>query len=273
MIRIGIHLSSSGGMLSIAARAKELRCKAIQIFTSNQRQWAGRKLDPVEEGAAASLGIPVFSHASYLINLASSRPDVVRLSEMAIRQELERSGFLGIHWIVLHPGSHLGRGVRAGLSSAAKRLRSALMDCPGEVGVLLENSAGQGTGICSRLEDLAGMLDLVGLPRRTGVCFDTAHAFAAGYDLSSVPAMEHAAGLLDRAVGLERVLALHLNDSRSDLGSKSDRHEEVGCGLIGVGPLAALCRLPRLQHAVGIVETPGTDRDRLRDARRIRRRA
>ena len=273
-MRLGIHISTSGDSYGTPRRAAELGWEAAQLFTSNQRRWKGRELE--ERGVRRFRrlsSIPLISHASYLINLASVRMDVRSKSRRALREELERSAALGIPWVVLHPGAHGGRGERHGLRLVAEGIAGALDGLRDSVGLLLENSAGQGTSLGRDFEQLAVLLDMIGMPGSTGACLDTAHAFAAGYDLSSGAKARASVTAILRTLGRHRLVTLHLNDSASAMASGSDRHASPGSGMIGVGPLAAICAMSELEDAIGIVETPGSDEDRVADAARLRERA
>jgi deoxyribonuclease-4 len=262
----GIHVSAAGGAVRALERAGVLSLSATQIFTSSQTQWKGRLIDPSEAREFRSLrSIPVVSHASYLINLASDRPDVAAKSVAALGEELERMELLGIRDLVMHPGSHMGRGTGEGIGLIAAGVAEALENVPGCTRILLENTAGMGTSVGCRFEQLARILDLVGDRERIGVCLDTAHAFAAGYDLRTPGAVDEVLAGLDAAVGLDRVGACHINDSRTPLASRVDRHAHAGEGMIGLEGLRHLVRHGALAFVPAIVETPGADEDRKRD--------
>jgi deoxyribonuclease-4 len=256
-VRIGAHESTAGGLHSAFARAEADGCEALQIFTGYNTRWAERPLDDVEASlflseAARANGAPLLSHCCYLINLASPERRLWRRSVDALCAELERCETLGIAGAVLHPGSHMGSGERAGLARAAAALGEVHRRTPGyRARVLLENTAGQGNTLGRRFEQLGWLLDRTPGGERLGVCVDTCHAFAAGYDLSAATLAE-----LDRHVGLDRVLAFHLNDSLRARGSRVDRHTHVGEGELGLAPFARLVNDPRLTDVPGIVETP-----------------
>jgi deoxyribonuclease-4 len=254
-----------------------LGCEAIQVFTRNQRQWTPAPLDPgmaklFRAGARkAGYDRTALSHASYLINLCAPDPQVLARSRAALADEISRCAALGIPFLCLHPGAHMGAGEEAGVALVAESVRLALAATRGlRVTVLLENTAGQGTCIGHRLEHLAGILRGA-RSRRTGVCIDTCHIFAAGYDLRGD--YDGVIREIDRVVGLGRVRAFHLNDSRKPLGSRVDRHEHVGEGELSDAPFRRLVNDPRFRDLPGILETPdGPDAyarnlDRLRSMR------
>lgn len=262
----GIHASVSGGLNRALDTLKELGLGCGQIFTSNQRQWKGRPVREEESRRYRSTGLEVISHASYLINLASSSARVRRNSESAIAEELERMHLLGIRWTVLHPGAHLGAGEEAGIGMVSEGVRRALSASHPSTGILLENTAGAGTTLGHTFQQLAELLEAIAMPGRTGVCFDTCHAFAAGYDLSTPAAADHVVEELENVLGTGAVGAFHMNDSLGECGSRRDRHAHIGQGLIGLDALKHLASMEVFSGVPGIVETPGSDMDRARDA-------
>jgi deoxyribonuclease IV len=264
----GIHTSVGGGPCAALETLARLALPAGQVFTSNQQQWKGRTVPDREHGTFSAPGGPlVIAHASYLINLASTRPDVAQKSITALLEELLRMQTLGIRWLVMHPGAHLGAGPEAGLEMVAAGVAAVLEKVPGDSGILFENTAGQGTTLGESFQGLKRLLDLTGLPRRTGVCLDTCHAFVAGYDLSSPGAVMATMDEADRHLGLDRVLAFHMNDSLTPPGSRRDRHARLGQGMIGLAPLRALAELEVFQDIPAVCEAPGTDDDRAEDIR------
>ncbi len=262
----GIHVSASGGSLKALERAERLSLEAAQIFTSNQTQWKGRVIETSERDEfRARRDIPVISHGSYLVNLSSNRDEVIRKSMNALIAELERIRLLGIEYLVMHPGSHMGRGEEEGIELIAKGIAGALEAVPGTSVILLENTAGMGTTVGWRFEQLSTLITRAGHPERTGICLDTAHAFAAGYDLSSPVAVMKTLDRIDSSVGLDAIGAVHVNDSKTLLGSRMDRHASIGQGMIGLEPLKYLVGLEVLDSIPAIIETPGTDEDRKAD--------
>ena len=260
---LGAHVSTAGGVDKSPGNGFELGCQTIQIFTRNQRQWKAKPLTDSEvEGFRRELGRcgigSTAAHASYLLNLGSPEPTVLARSREAFSQELERCRRLGLDFLVVHPGAHLGSGESAGLRAVAASLNRAL-EQHGEActRILLETTAGQGSSLGYRFEHLAEMLSLVQAPERVGVCVDTCHIFAAGYDLRDASAYHRTLDQLDRVLGLSQVKAFHLNDSKRELGSRVDRHEHIGEGLIGAEGFKLLVKDRRFAGTPMILETPG----------------
>jgi len=259
---IGAHMSIAGGPDKALLRGHELGCETIQIFTRSPRQWRPRVLEPEEADRfkrnQVETGIdPVVAHDCYLINLASSNEELWRNSLLVLREEIGHCGALDIPYLVMHPGAHLGCGEEAGLRRIAQGL-----DEVGElardsgVEVLLENTAGQGTSLGCRFEQLATLLHLVDDDSWLGTCFDTCHAFAAGYELRTPSGYDRTWGELDSLVGLERVKVIHLNDALGDLGSRLDRHQHIGQGTLGLEPFRMLLNDDRFQGLPMLLETP-----------------
>jgi deoxyribonuclease-4 len=203
---------------------------------------------------------PVVGHASYLLNLCSPRDDLWRKSIDTLGIELERCEALGVPWLVLHPGAHVGTGEEAGLVRMARALGEVHAATPGfQTRLLLETTAGQGTKLGYRFEHLAWLLEQTPEGERLGICLDTCHVFAAGYELRTPEGYAATMGAFDRVVGLERLEALHLNDSKGELGSRKDRHEHIGKGYIGLEGFHHVLNDPRLAGLPGILETPKSD--------------
>lgn len=262
---LGAHRATVGGRHNAFTSAKSIGCRAIQIFTSSPRQWAAQPVtdEDAERWFAAwrKSRIPhVVAHDSYLINLASPEEGLREKSAAAFLEELRRCDRLGIPYLVTHPGAHVGAGEEDGLLTFADRLRR-LYDEHDDLRAttLLETTAGQGTSLGWRFEQLAELLARIGLPERTGICFDTCHAFAAGYDLRSDEGCAATLDALDRVVGLDRLKVIHLNDSKGALGSRVDRHEQIGEGEIGQRAFQLLVTDRRLQDIPMVVETPDLD--------------
>lgn len=259
---IGAHVSTAGGLHLALERGAALGCATIQIFTKNASQW--RERAPSEEEvtlfgeALRRTGLwPVFAHGGYLLNPASGDEALRRRSVRALAAELERCRRLGLPWAVIHPGSHGGDGEEAGLARAARSLREVLAVTAGSAPtLLLENTAGQGSSIGWRLEQLARLLAEVGDPGRLGVCFDTCHAFAAGYDLRTPAAWKKTLEEIERTVGLGRVKVIHVNDAKRELGSRVDRHEHLGRGRIGQAGLGLVVRERLFRDVPKVLETP-----------------
>lgn len=262
----GIHVSTNGGLTRALDVLNRFKLQAGQIFTSNQQQWKGRTVKPEETEAFDNRGkIQIISHASYLINLATLKPNVLWLSKKALAEELERMHELSIRWLVLHPGAHLGAGENEGIEKVARRIRKILEEAPADTGVLYENTAGSGTVFGYSFEHLRKLLDLTDMPERTGICFDTCHAFGAGYNLSSTEAVENTMREFDDLIGLHRIRAFHMNDSQKELGSRKDRHARIGEGLLGLEPLKHLANMEIFSNTPAISETPGTNEERTDD--------
>ena len=279
---LGAHMSIAGGLPLALERGQALGCHAVQIFLKNQRQWAARPLGDDEarafRAARRASGIAaVFAHASYLINLATPEPTAWRQAVDAFTDELERGEALGLGCVVIHPGSHLGAGVEWGLGRVADAVREALRRTRGyRVRIALENTAGAGGGLGRTLGELGALLDRAERPRRLGVCLDTCHLFAAGYDVRTAIGYEAAIAECAQAVGLERVLAFHLNDAKAPLGSGLDRHEHIGRGELGLAPFRSLLNDRRFAAVPKVLETPKepepvADRRNLAALRRLRR--
>ncbi len=259
-MRLGAHESISGGLLRAFDRADAHRSEAIQIFTQNGSRWAETRRDPGEirefSDEAARRDVPILAHDSYLINLAAAG-ELGQKSRRAFLAELERSEALGIRGVVFHPGAHVGAGAAAGMRRVAEALRWAIQRTRGyRVKLVLELTAGQGSYLGASFEELRQMLDLVGSPGRTGVCFDTCHAVAAGYDLAGD--YEGVWRAFDRVLGLRRLVAFHLNDSKRELGSRVDRHAEIGAGHAGNAVFRRLVRDPRFRGIPAVLELPAS---------------
>jgi len=260
--RFGAHMSISGGLYTACERGRRAGCDIIQIFSKNQQQWRARPLTGAEiarfKEAQQSEGVPVVMvHDSYLINLAAPGDELWHRSIDAFREELERCAALGIPYLVTHPGAHVGSGEEAGLHRVADALNQ-LFDAGAGAGVtvLLETTAGQGSSLGRRFEELARLIELTRQAERVGVCVDTCHIFAAGYDIRSAEAYAVTMAELERIIGLERVKAFHLNDSQKDLGSRVDRHAHIGEGRIGIEGFRALVNDPRFAGLPMVLETP-----------------
>ena len=262
---LGAHVPVSGGLALAPPRAVEMGATAMQVFTRNQMQWQARDLAPGEardfRAAVRASGVgagAVLAHASYLVNLAATNPAFLARSRDTLAVEVVRCHALGIPRVVVHPGAHMGAGEAAGLRAVSESLNDVLSRTRGQdVTVLLEVTAGQGSCLGHRFEHIAAMLEGVADGSRVGVCLDTCHLHAAGYDLVSPSGYERTIEELDRAFGLRRVQAIHLNDSRRERGCRVDRHARAGEGLLGRRALARIVNDPRLAALPMVVETPG----------------
>ena len=264
---LGAHQSIAGGLHRAFDRIRAVGGESLQIFTANQRQWrvkppAAEDIRLFAEKWQACGQMPVASHGSYLINLAAADPVAAAKSIAAFADELGRCLQLGLGFVVLHPGSHLGAGVEAGLEAVARNLDQALEQAgvPATgLNVLLETTAGMGTALGSRFAELGWLLGRSRFAHNLGVCIDTCHIFAAGYDLRDAAAYERTMDELEREVGLARVHFVHLNDSKKGLGSRVDRHEHIGRGEIGDEGFRLLLNDPRFARHPMTLETPKGD--------------
>ncbi|NLI95375.1 MAG: deoxyribonuclease IV [Synergistaceae bacterium] len=261
MSLIGLHVSISGGFLKAIERGKTFGCEAIQIFTKNQLQWKAPPISPSQGiaflKALRESGIrQVVAHASYLINLAAEG-DQRRRSLEALIDEIDRCDQLGIGELVLHPGAHLGIGAEKGIANLLEGLRAVLdRTSHQKVRILLETMAGQGTVIGARLEEFRNVLEGLDWHERLGLCLDTCHLFAAGYELRERSSYEHFARGIERTFGLRRIGCWHLNDSRTEKGSLRDRHQHLGDGELGLKFFSMLLNDGRWEDVPLILETP-----------------
>jgi deoxyribonuclease-4 len=259
---LGAHVSVAGGLALAPARGRELGCGAIQIFLKNQRQWAAPPLDPRAAKAfrAARRRHRIrhaFAHGSYLVNLATPVPAAWQQAVDTFSDELRRAEALGLGFLVVHPGSHLGAGHETGLAAVARAVDEALARVPrARVRVALENTAGGGHTLGGTFEDLAAIIGRVRRAERVGVCLDTCHLLASGYDICSPDGYASTFEQFRRLVGFERLKAFHLNDSKRPLGSRVDRHEHIGKGFLGLEPFRRLVNDRRFCDLAMLLETP-----------------
>ncbi len=258
-------MSTSGGVDKAFARAEALGLEVMQIFTRNQNQWSSKPIPPGVVKAymreRERTGIEtVFAHGSYLINLCSPDKTNLEKSRAALCDELQRCDLLGIPYLIIHPGSHLGRGEALGLSLIAHSINQVFQDMPvSKTMLLLENTAGQGSNLGYRFEHLAEIRNQVNCPERVGICFDTCHAFAAGYRMDSESMCRKVFVEVDSTVGLEHLKVFHFNDSKKPLGSRIDRHEHIGKGEIGLALFRYLMRSRRFSRHPLALETPKSE--------------
>ena len=266
-LAFGAHVSVSGGVDTAFARGERFAMDAIQVFTKNQRQWVAKPLGDVEverwyEERGRTGITAVITHASYLINLASPKDDLREKSMRAFQDELERCETLGISGLVVHPGSHTGSGEEAGLAAVAESLNRIHESAPHlRVQTLLETTAGQGTNLGRPFDELATIIDQVEAKERVGICLDTCHVFAAGYEFRTDESYAEMMRVFDESLGIANLKAIHLNDSKFPLGSKRDRHEHIGEGEIGLEGFRNLVNDPRLVGLPGLLETEKGDDD------------
>jgi len=261
-ILLGAHMSIRGGVSMAIERARSIDCTAMQIFVKNNMQWFARPLsraeiraflDHVQRGELLS----VFGHANYLINLAATNLQFHANSIRALAEELVRADQLELPFLVLHPGAHLGAGEQAGLEKIVNSIDEVFRKIPKvKTKIALEITAGQGSCIGHRFEHLAHIMENVREPERLRVCLDTAHLFAAGYDISSESGVRRIFRELDRVIGRDRLVAIHVNDSKTPCGSRVDRHEHIGKGRIGLDVFRFVMRSPRFRKIPKVLETP-----------------
>jgi deoxyribonuclease-4 len=266
---LGAHMSISGGIHFAPGRGVEAGCGVIQVFTQNASQWRGKAVSDAdallfrEEWRKSGLH-DIVSHDIYLVNLGAPPGEVRDKSLAAFREEMARCARLGIGKIVMHPGAHTGDGEAVGIGrivEAFDQLFAATSEYTGKV--LLETTAGQGSNLGYRFEQLIAIIDGSAYADRFGVCLDTCHVFAAGYDLTTREGYDHVFAEFDRIIGLERLLAFHVNDSKKGLNCRVDRHEHIGRGAMGLAPFRFLMNDPRFGNIPKFLETPKGDNDEM----------
>jgi deoxyribonuclease-4 len=259
---LGAHMSIAGGLHMAIERGRSIHCTAIQMFVKNNMQWFARPLRTEEirdflDHAQRGELLSIFAHANYLINLAATNPKFHANSLRALTEELTRAHQLELPFLVLHPGAHLGAGEEAGLEKIAKSIDRVLAKIPKvKTKIALETTAGQGSCLGEKFEHFAYIIANVREPDRLCVCLDTAHVFAAGYDIGSEKAVRQTFREFDRVVGRDRLVAIHLNDSKTPRGSRVDRHEHIGRGQIGLGAFRFIMSDRRFGEIPKVLETP-----------------
>jgi deoxyribonuclease IV len=255
-------MSIGGGVHMSIERACSIQCTAMQIFVKNNMQWFARPLSPGEIGAFLNHQqrvalAAVFAHSNYLINLAATNAQFHTNSIRALAEELVRADQLELPFLILHPGAHLGAGEEAGLTKIVQSIDVVLAAIPKvKTKIALETTAGQGSCLGHRFEHLAYIIANVCEPERLCVCVDTAHIFAAGYDISNEAAVKKTFREFDRVIGRDRLAAIHLNDSKTTRGSRVDRHEHIGKGKIGLDAFRFIMRDQRFAKIPKVLETP-----------------
>ncbi len=259
---LGAHMSIAGGLEKAIERGASIGCTAIQIFTKNSNQWRTPSLSEKEIRAfktqrdAWGKG-SLFAHDSYLINLGSPDEVLFRKSLSAFQEEYDRCGQLDLDFLVMHPGAHVGAGEEGCLAQIARAVQTVLGHSPGvRTKILFEVTAGQGSNVGYRFEHLKFLLEKSGPAERLGICFDTCHVFAAGYDLRTQKVYEETMAEFDRIVGTKNIRAFHLNDSKKGLNCRVDRHEHIGKGAIGLEGFRALMNDGRFRDVPKVLETP-----------------
>jgi deoxyribonuclease-4 len=276
---IGAHVSIAGGVEKAVLNAAQLGCETFQIFTKNQNQWKEKTFTESEIAGFrdhleryplhANL---LASHDSYLINLCSPEKELLEKSVAALLQEARRCLALGIPFLIFHPGSHVGKGEEWGLKTIAKSLNRVIEKLESDrIRFLLETTAGQGSNLGYRFEQLVQILENVKYPEFMGVCADTCHLFAAGYDIRREEDYQQTIRAMESLFGIEKIMAFHLNDSKNDLGSRVDRHETIGEGNIGLSAFRLLMQDPRFETTPGFLEIPGGDDAFKKDIRMLKK--
>jgi len=259
---LGAHMSIAGGVDKAIDRGSSINCTAIQIFTKSNTQWRTipfRKTEVVEfkKKLEKTRIQSVFGHNCYLINLGSQDQEIYKKSMNTLLIELERCEILGLPFLVMHPGSHMGTGERKGIKRIAESLDKILETIREyNVQIALETTAGQGRSLGYRFEQIAEIIDLIKLKEKVGVCLDTCHIFAAGYDIRNRKAYEETIREFDSIVGINKIKAIHLNDSKKELGSRVDRHEHIGKGFIGLEAFRYIMNDERFKEIPKVLETP-----------------
>ena len=268
---LGLHVSIADSLDRAFDRAIEVGCTTFQMFTRNPRGW---KFKPLAEDQVSAFldkrketGFRrVVDHMPYLPNLASPDRGMMRASRKTLDAELKRCDALGIDYLVAHLGSHMGKGTMVGVRNVAEAFNEAISGSSGETTLLLENMAGQKNSVGARFEELRQILDLVKKGEKAGVCFDTCHSFAAGFDLAGPAAVERTMGLFDELVGFDRLKVVHLNDSKGPLGSNLDRHENIGKGKIGERGFRSFLHYAGITERPLILETPYSDERTMKES-------
>ncbi len=269
--QIGLHVSIAGSLDLAFDRAEKIGATTFQIFTRNPNQW---KFKPVPDDVVSAFrdkrrksGFKrIVAHMPYLPNLASSEKGIMKASRNSLDEEVNRCDSLGIDYLVMHLGSHMGGGTMLGVRNLSEAVNEALAGSDGATTILLENMAGQKNSVGARFEELMLILDRVKKSDRAGVCLDSCHAFAAGFDLSTEEAVQRTMGLFDDCVGYDRLKVVHLNDSKGDLGSNLDRHENIGEGKIGTKGMKAILHRREVRALPIILETPYADAGEMKES-------
>ena len=264
MVKVGVHVSIAGSLDLAVDRAKDAGCDVFQMFSRNPRGWAYKPL--TDEDAALfrskvkTTGIIPVDHMPYLPNLASPKPEIYEKSVATLTSELDRCGRLKIPFLVTHLGHHLGDGMAGGRMRVIKAISTALSESDDDVMLLLENTAGEKNSVGSSFEHIRAIMDELAFPDRVGVCFDTCHAFAAGYELRSAEGLNETLAQFEEQVGLRHLMVIHLNDTKGDRGSGLDRHEHIGMGFIGEDGFRRILHHKVFSQLPLICETPVDDR-------------
>ncbi len=277
LVRLGFHISIAGGFSKVIPQAQKLGCETIQFFSRSPRSWKPCLASDEEivkfKGAVERVGIaPLFLHASYLLNLATSGGQLYWRSIAYLSDELLQAQRIGAHYVIVHPGNRMSNTEDQACRRVSLAINQIFQEVPSSVRVLVENTAGQGTEIGFTFFQLKKILDAIDLPERMGICIDTAHAFAAGYEVSTRTGLEVLCEEVDATIGLDRIKVIHLNDTRSLCGSRVDRHWHIGKGEIGRAGFKNIVNHPAFNNLPAIMETPRkTPADDARNMRMLRR--
>jgi deoxyribonuclease-4 len=262
-MKLGLHISTAGNLAAAPERARAMGADTIQIFASSPRMWRPAHYT-AEQGSAFRAACeqahisPVFIHNIYLVSFGTDSPELLEKGIAATRNQLEAADILGAAGVITHMGSHKGAGFEQALPRIAKAIGRCL-EGDARAQLILENSAGAGGNIGNSLEEIAAIINALGHPARLAVCIDTAHALAAGYEIRTAAGWSHFLDDFDRLIGLERLATVHLNDSKVDIGSHRDRHENIGDGFIGTEGFRTILNEPRIRDTPGLLEVPGVD--------------
>lgn len=273
---LGGHVSISGGVDKAPERARNVTCDCMQIFSKNQMQWKAKPLD-LDEAERFRANAKEFRiaetviHDSYLINLASPKKSLLKQSREAFLEEMVRAKHLGVRYLIFHPGAHMGSGEQVGLKRIAESMNWARSEFgSGDVQLVLETTAGAGSILGQSFEQLRRIIDWVDDQKNAGVCFDTCHAYAAGYDIKSKKGYESVWNRFDDVLGLDRLKAMHVNDSKGAMGSHMDRHEHIGKGLIGLDGFRNFMNDKRWEKIPMVLETPQAEKQYKQDLKALR---
>jgi deoxyribonuclease IV len=261
MVKVGVHVSIAGSIPRAIDRARDLGCDTFQIFSRNPRGWRSKDLSADDaaifrENLKKSGIWPPIDHMPYLPNLATANPENYEKTVQTLVAELGRCGLLGIPYLVTHLGHHQGDGIEQGRERVIAAINHALSAADNPVRLLLENTAGEKNGIGNLFQDIRAVIDGIEKTERIGVCFDTCHAFGAGYELRTKEGLQETLALFDSVIGIERIRAVHLNDSKGELGSGLDRHEHIGLGSIGENGFRTILGDDLFRTRPLILETP-----------------
>jgi len=263
-MRLGVHVSIAGKIYEAVDRAKALNCECMQIFSRNPRGWQAAKLDKadVEEfkKRRKEAGItPLVVHIPYLINLASPEDRLYKKSIQAYLEDIRRADLLSAEYFVTHLGSHKGKGRDLGIDRFARALDKIIKELKPKVKILLENTSGSGNWLGGDFEDIAEIMTKSHQKDRLGLCFDTCHAYAAGYDIKNKKGLDETLKKIDKLIGINKLKLIHINDSKGDLGSHLDRHQHIGKGKIGRDGFKLILHHPKLRDLPYVLETPKED--------------